>query len=341
MNNFCRRYLRTLFLKCSDNNHIREYAAIFKIESSLLCLKRDMDACIDMNLRCENEVAISILERFFLQAYEVIKTINCLVEPNPSGEISDDKLLEIEMVQRKVSTARYLETSSACDFRGNLQYVIKMATEYVKDNYWALHSTEFDVFVKNVTRTLNMFICFFLSFIIIVSAAFGLSYKVVILPAIVEYQKHREANKIFDMLDKRIQSGIVADNLSPIEKDFGGKSFRWALGRQLDISFYSQVRVAYELDFEFFSHIANQNVILIINNGEQIKQYTVRDTSKWLETNVANSVEFNTNPGINTISFVFSDYNHFQTTFESADGRPLAAAFTKLKIYPVSAVQCK
>ena len=337
------KLLRRFFLKCSDHDYIRENSAAFEIEALLNKASKSKYSCLDLHLRCEYELAATILERYLCQLTAIHTTLDTLAGRN-SFDLTrkqhtqqQNKLLcHIKKIGTDLRSGEDLETISTSELRRSLQTVYKSVVIYIKKNDSGLNDTEFNIFMRNIVTATTVGLCCIVCASVVFGVLFGAYYKTLIIPAIVEYQNYKESNRVFDLLDRQHQPDIVSDNLSPIEIDKSGKSFRWALGNQFAISFYAKQNTTYQLDFELFSYITNQEVAVIVNNGEVEKKYVIRDPGRWLESNALDSFRFEAKPGINSIVFVFSDYNHFKTTFEKADGRNLAAAFTKIKLYPAA-----
>lgn len=342
---FITKPLQKILFKCCDSNSVNKNMAALAIDQLLIDAKKDRYTCVDMHLRCEYEMSLYVAQRFFFHLDTVESTIHAAINPENSFKTENiivkkrlAVLLEIETAKNDLCSIEKIKLISTSKLHQRLLAVNESVETYANAAGSVLYNTEFNIFIRNVTTAVNICLFYLVATILVVTVAFGLSYKTLIIPAISEYQKQKNSRRIFDLMDKHLQPDIVSENLGPIEKDNGGKRFRWALEGQFDLSFYTESTITYTLDFEFFSHIIHQKVSIIINNGEEKKIYIVQDNKSWLETNTKDSIAFESHPGVNSIVFVFSDYNHFQTTFESSDGRHLAAAFTKLKLYPATSV---
>ena len=120
--------------------------------------------------------------------------------------------------------------------------------------------------------------------------------------------------------------------LTPEETSPEG-NFRWGHGPETSCTFQAKAGERIRLDFAFCNVLPDQSVQLLFN-GRTVAAYDHLPRQKWLRETIADTLSLTTDAGENRLVFRFAAYNgqDAAATFAPGDTRPLAAAFTRLRI---------
>jgi hypothetical protein len=115
----------------------------------------------------------------------------------------------------------------------------------------------------------------------------------------------------------------------------GDRSWRWARGPQSSLSFTAGGAARMRLSYALMNPMKGQGYTLTANE-EPVGGEKGMLTQNWTEEHPVKVVEFTAKPGRNTIAFRFEKINHVNDSFSETDASPYTAAFTVLRLEPVT-----
>lgn len=139
----------------------------------------------------------------------------------------------------------------------------------------------------------------------------------------------------YDLMDMKTYDPLYV--VSGMKDPESGDShiWRWAMGSRQAIVFNQDSPRRLRFSYAFNNPFNGQSFELIVN-GKRVGGAVNISRQNWMQGEYENDVTFEAMPGENRIEFAFKKINHVNDSFSETDNTPYVAAFTKLRIEPVS-----
>ena len=128
---------------------------------------------------------------------------------------------------------------------------------------------------------------------------------------------------------------VAEDGVGPLESEEGGRKWRWALGQETTLRFTLPSEQTVIADLALCNPIAGQEATILFN-GRPIEEIRNLPADKWLVAGLSRQWRLAGRQGENTLTIRFAAWNGKAdapgASFAPGDGRPLAAAFTQLRL---------
>jgi hypothetical protein len=142
------------------------------------------------------------------------------------------------------------------------------------------------------------------------------------------------ANAVADEILGSSTLHVLEEGVGPVEQGDAGQ-WRWALGQETSLRFTLPEAGVVTADIALNNPIPGQ-AATIVCNGQPVADFTGLAADPWLVPSVEQRVRLNARQGENTLSIRFAAWNGKPdapaASFAPGDGRPLAAAFIRLRL---------